>query len=135
MTSFPGLDRLNALLGDDGYLEDMVLCPDSVDVPMLLDLHGERLSAVISFSGMKEFGFVGGLSSGAITNPELIDEGLRVFSAGRLAADATEVSFVLSWEGDRSLTVRAARARIQFDSSTQQPDTDAHVPHQTSTDQ
>jgi hypothetical protein len=93
-----------------------VLCPDSVDVPILLDLHGERLSAVISFSGIKEFGFVGGLSSGAITNPELVDEGLRVFSVGELAADATEVSFVLSWEGDRSLTVRAVSARIQFDS-------------------
>jgi hypothetical protein len=116
VTNIPGMDRLNALLRDDGYLEDILLCPDSVDVPVLLALHGERSAAVISFSGLKEFGFIGGLSSGAIEHPELVDEGLRVFSVGVLSNDATEVTLVLSWEGDRSLFVRANSARIRFDS-------------------
>lgn len=120
MTNFSGIDRLNALLRDDGYLEDIVLCPDSVDVPILLDLHGERLSAVIFFRGIKEFGFVGGLSSGAIVHPVSVDEGLRVFSVGMFAAHATGVTLVLSWEGDRSLTVRAVSARITFGSSAAQ---------------
>jgi hypothetical protein len=116
MTNIPGMDRLNDLLRDDGYLEDILLCADSVDVPILMNLHGERLSAVISFSGIKEFRFIGGLSSGAVAHPEMLDEGLRVFSVGKLACDEAEVTLLLSWEGDRSLSVRAASARIQFNS-------------------
>ena len=116
MTNKANIERLNSLLGDDGYLEDILLRSNSVDVPILLDLHGERLPVVISFSGLKDFGFVGGLSKGAIVRPELIDEGLRVFSVGVFEAGASKVSLVLSWENDRSVIVRATSARILFNS-------------------
>jgi hypothetical protein len=107
--------RINSLLRDDGYLGEIAVRSNSIIMPIVLDLAGERLPVVVTFVGIKEFCFVGGLSHGAIEHPELVEEGINVFSTGVLHKSATEASLALSWEGERSLTVCAFGCRIEID--------------------
>jgi hypothetical protein len=109
------VSRLNSLLGDDGYLDEIVVGPNSIRVPLLLDLYGERVSVVLSFVGVEEFSFVGGLTNGMIEHPELVDGGVSVFSTGAVVVDNNEIHLVLSWEGERSLVRRAHSMQVEFD--------------------
>jgi hypothetical protein len=109
------INRLNTLLRDDGYLYIATVGSSTTVVPMLLDIAGERESVVLTFAGVEEFSLVGGLSKGAIDHPELVGDGLNVFSTGVLAMGEGEVRLVLSWEGERPIVLRAHSVQIEFE--------------------
>lgn len=109
------VELLRELLGDDGLLGDVLLRWNSVDVPLMLDLPGRAVSVTLAFEGVEEVSFVGDLSEGAVSSPELVGPGVNVFSCGSLELSAAEVAFRLDWEGDRSFRVRAHGVVIRED--------------------
>lgn len=101
------VDSLRNLLRDDGLLGDVLLRWNSVDVPLMLDLAGQAVSVTLVFEGVEEVSFIGDLSDGAVSSPELVGPGLNVFSCGSVELSAANVVLQLDWEGGRSFRVRA----------------------------